>query len=138
MTDDERAPAAKRDFLNIWRNIIILFVLGGSAFIAVISLLYFMHDNRNYRSRLQTLRLYIWTARRRSRFAFDCPSHSRCFRTDVCRVLRLEIPRGSQRDHHVDHCFFAIAYAIERTWPLEYTPPPSLYGTTPPPAPQKQ
>lgn len=111
---------------NIWRNIIILMVIGGASYIGIVSLLFFTSDS-------------VITDLGYKHFAsvFGLPAAAAAAILIVLVTRAVSGPMSVELFGLKFHgaasetlmwvlCFLAIAFAIERTWKLEYLPPESF------------
>jgi hypothetical protein len=129
MTDDEKSSAVTHGFQIIWRNIIVLLVLGGGALVAALSLLFFMHD---------TVIVDLGYKHFASIFGLPAAAAASLLIVLVTRAVSgpMSVEFFGLKFHGAASetimwilCFLAIAYAVERTWPLEYAPPAAFSGT---------
>jgi len=133
MSSDNRKPITQHsDFQNIWRNIIVLIVLGTGAFLALISILYFMQDT-----------VIVDLGYRHFASIFGLPAAAAASLLVVLVTRAISGPMSVEFFGLKFHgaasetimwiiCFLAIAYAVEHTWPLEYTPLSSSLNNTRP------
>jgi hypothetical protein len=128
MSGDEK-EVSRRDFTVIWRNIIVLLVLGAGAFIALLSLLFFMQD---------TVIVDLGYRHFASIFGLPAAAAASLLIVLVTRAVSgpmsveffgLKFQGAASETVMWVICFLAIAYAIERTWPLQYIrPDTALHG----------
>jgi hypothetical protein len=125
MPEDQRnEPEPKPTRLQaVWRNIIILMVLGGAGFVAFISLLYFMNDS-----------IIVDLCYRHFATIFGLPAAAAASLLIVLVTRAVSGPmavnllglnfRGAASEALMwVICFLAISYAVQSTWKLEYVPP---------------
>jgi hypothetical protein len=121
--EDYREESGTTPFQAIWRNIIILIVLSAGAFIAFISLVYFMHDM-----------IIVDLGYRHFATIFGLPAAAAASLLVVLVTRAVSGPmsvsflglnfRGAASEAIMwVICFLAISYALQCTWKLEYTPP---------------
>jgi hypothetical protein len=114
---------------NIWRNAIIIIIVSAGAFMALISILYFMHDAT-----------IVDLGYRHFASVFGLPAAA------AASLLIVLVTRAVSGAMSVEFfglkfhgaasetimwilCFLAIAHAIEVTWKLDYAPPYSVQGS---------
>jgi hypothetical protein len=119
------------DFQAIWRNIIVLLILVGFGFAAVITLLYFMRDAE-----------IVVLGYKHFPSIFGLPAAAAASLLVVLVTRAVSGPMSVEFFGLKFHgaasetimwiiCFLAISFAVERTWPLEYVP--KFYGSVPEP-----
>lgn len=109
-------------FQNVWRNLVVLVVLGGSVTVAYLSLLYFTQDG-----------IIVDLGYKHFASIFGLPAAAAA---SLAIVLLTRAISGEMSVEFVGFkfkgaageaiiwilCFLAITYAIQVTWKLEYTP----------------
>lgn len=123
MSEDEVGTDGSGRLQNLWRNIIILAVLLGFGFAAVISLQFFMHDT-----------VIVDLGYRHFASIFGLPAAA------AASILIVLVTRAVSGPMSVEFfgikfrgaasetimwvvCFLAISFAVEKTWKLEYWSP---------------
>jgi hypothetical protein len=122
MPDDQRDGSDRRtaNLQAIWRNVIILMVITGAGFIALISILYFMHDA-----------VIVDLGYRHFATIFGLPAAAAAALLVVLVTRAVSGPMSVEflglKFHGAASealmwvlCFLAIAYAVGSTWKLEY------------------
>ncbi len=107
---------------TVWRNILVLMIVGGSAFLAVISIAYFMHDN-----------IIVDLGYKHFATIFGLPAAAAASLVIVLvtravsgpmsvEFFGLKFQRAASETIMWVICFLAIAYKVDSTWKLEYVP----------------
>jgi hypothetical protein len=108
---------------TVWRNIIILLVIAGGAYVAFLSLIYFMNDS-----------VIVDLGYRHFATIFGLPAAAAASLLIVlvtCAVsgpmsvkfLGLDFRGAASEAIMWVICFLAISFAVQGTWKLEYVPP---------------
>jgi hypothetical protein len=128
---DRKEPGRDFNVQNIWRNIIVMIVLGVGAFIALISISYFMQDA-----------VIVDLGYRHFASIFGLPAAAAASLLVVLVTRAVSGPMSVEFFGLKFHgaasetlmwviCFLAISYAVEVTWKLEYTPAASFQTPKP-------
>ncbi len=133
MASDSDGPDQMQVSQALWRNVLILIVVVGSAFSALLSIIFFMHD---------------WTivdlGYRHFPAIFGLPAAAAAslFVVLVTRAVSgtmkieffgLKFEGAASETIAWVICFLAITYAIQVTWNLVYVPPASTLIASPAP-----
>jgi hypothetical protein len=120
MSDSDGSNGPSKAVQALWRNIAILMILVAAGFIAVISIVYFMHDTEIVRLGYQHFAsIFGLPAAAAAALAIVLVTRSISGPMSA-KFLGFEFQGAASEALMWILCFLAIVFAIEKTWPLEY------------------